>query len=73
MIKFERYKIVTLNENHRIIHLFNVIEIFMKFKIFEYHQFQNFSNVIDLRKQVLLNAENISERNSLIWSSELAS
>ena len=38
------------------------LKIFNKLKIFEYHQIQNFSNNIDLRKQVFLSAEKISER-----------
>ena len=66
MHKYDYYMIVTSNENHQIIHLFNIIEIFMKFKIFEYYQFQNFSNIINLRKQVFLSAEKISERSHFV-------
>ena len=36
--------------------------MFKKLKIFEYHWNQNFSNNIDLRKQVFLSEEKISER-----------
>ena len=31
-------------------HLFNIIEILNKFKIFKYHRIRKFSNSIDLRK-----------------------
>ena len=37
----QKYKgrdlVVTLIENHQIIHLFNIIEILNKFKIFKFH------------------------------------
>ena len=53
--------IVMLTKEHQIILLFNIIKIFHKFKIFEYHQIQNFINNMDLRKQVFLSVEKISE------------
>ena len=34
--------IVTSNENHQIIHLFNIIEIFNKLKIFEDHHIHSY-------------------------------
>ena len=34
----KRYLVVTLNENHLVIHLFNSIKILNKFKIFKYHR-----------------------------------
>ena len=40
--------------NHRIIHLFSIIKIFKKFKIFEYRRFKIFSKIVDLRKQDVL-------------------
>ena len=39
--------------------LLNIIELFKKFKIVEYHRFQNFSNNINLRKQVFLSGEKL--------------
>ena len=36
--------VVTSNENHWIINLFNIVEIFHLFNKFENHWFQNFSN-----------------------------
>ena len=42
--------VVTSTQNHWIIHLFNIIEILNKFKIFQDHQIRKFSNNIDLRK-----------------------
>ena len=48
-INFKWDLVVTSNENHQIIHLFNIVEIFHLFKKLEYHQFQNFSNNIDFR------------------------
>ena len=56
----------TSNRNHRTIHIFNIIEILNKYKIFEYHQFQNFSNIIDLRKLDFLSGEKISEHYSFV-------
>ena len=47
-------------------HLFNIIEIFNKFKIFEYHRIQNFSNNVDLRKQDFLSQEKISHRSHFV-------
>ena len=37
--------VVTLNENHQIIHRFKIIEILNKFKIFKYHRIRKFSNL----------------------------
>ena len=53
--------VVTSIENHQIIHLFNIVEIFNKLKIFEYHQIGNFINNIELRKLDILSEEKISE------------
>ena len=50
-----------IDSNHWIIHLFNIIEILNKFKIFQYHQIRKFSNIIDLRKVDFLSAEKISD------------
>ena len=41
--------VVTSTQNHRIIHLFNIIEILNKFKIIEKHWIWNFSSNIDMR------------------------
>ena len=49
--------VVTWNENHLIIHLFKIIEILNKFKIFKYHRIVKFSNIIDLRKLDFLSEE----------------
>ena len=43
-----------------------MIEILNKLKIFEYNRIQNFSNNIDLRKQVFLSSEKISERSCFV-------
>ena len=56
----------TSNEERRIILLLNIIEIFIKFKIFEYQRIQKFSNNIDLRKQVFLSAEKVSEPSRFV-------
>ena len=53
--------VVILTQNHQIIHLFNIIEIINKFKIFKYHRIGKFSINIDLRKQDFLSAEKMSE------------
>ena len=42
--------VVTSNENHQIIHLFEIIKILNKFKILKYHRIEKFSNIIDLKK-----------------------
>ena len=42
--------VVTSNENHRIIQLFNIIKILNKFKIFKYYLIRKFINNIDLKK-----------------------
>ena len=42
--------VVTSIENHQKIHLFQIIKILNKFKIFKYHRIIKFSNNIDLRK-----------------------
>ena len=57
---------VTSTQNHLIIHLFYIIEILNKFKIFKYHQIGKFSNNIDLRKLDFLSAEIISERSRFV-------
>ena len=57
--------VVTTIENHLIIHLFNIIEILNKFKIFKYHQIGKFINNIDLRKLDFLSEEKVSERSAL--------
>ena len=46
--------------------LLNTIKIFNKFKIFQYHQIGNFSYNIDLRKQVFLSAEKITEPSRFV-------
>ena len=43
--------VVTLNENHWIILLFNIVKIFHKFKTFKLNWIQKFTCNIDLRKQ----------------------
>ena len=48
------------------IHLFKIIEIFNKFKIFKYHRIGKFSNIINLRKHDFLSEEKISERSCLV-------
>ena len=45
-------------------HLFNIIKILNKFKIFKYHQIGKFSNIIDLKKLDFLSKEKISEQRS---------
>ena len=57
--------VVTSTQNHRKIHLFNIIKRLNKFKIFEHHQIGNFSK--DLRKQVFLSAEKTSERSRFLY------
>ena len=42
--------VVTSTQNHWIIHLFNIIKILNKFKIFQDYRIRKFSNNIDLRK-----------------------
>ena len=49
--------VVTFNERHRIIHLFNNVKIFHIFKKFKYHQIQKFTHNINLRKQDILSKE----------------
>ena len=49
--------VVTLNENHWIIHLFDIIKILNKSKIFKYHPIVNFINNFDLRKLDFLSEE----------------
>ena len=58
--------VVTLIENHRKIHLFKIIQILNKFKIFKYHQIGKISNNIDLRKLDFLSEEKISERSRFV-------
>ena len=55
-----RELVVTLNENHWINILFNIVEIFQKCKIFENYWIQKFNNNADLRKQDFLSQEKIS-------------
>ena len=62
----KRSFVVTLNQNHGILHLFNIIQILNKFKIFLNHQIKNFSNSIDLRKQDILSQEKISEHSRFV-------
>ena len=45
--------------NHRKIHLFKIIEILNKFKIFKYHPIGKFNNIIDLRKLDFLSEEKL--------------
>ena len=53
-------------ENHQIIHLTYIIEIFNTLEILEYIQIQNFSNNINLRKQDFLSQEKISHRSCFV-------
>ena len=46
--------VVTPTQKRWIILLFNIIEIFHKFKKFEYHQIQKLTNKVDLKKQDFL-------------------
>ena len=43
--------VVTLNENHQIIILFHIIEIFHKFKKFKYYLIRKFTSNFHLRKK----------------------
>ena len=52
--------VVTSDRNHRKIHLFNIIQILNKFKIFKHHGIGNFSNNIKLRKQNFLSQGNFT-------------
>ena len=45
--------------------LFNIIKIFDKFQIHEYHRNRKFTSNTDLRKQDFLSEEKISDRCSL--------
>ena len=58
--------VVTSTQNHRIIHLFNIMEILNKYKIFQDHRIRKFCNNIDLRKLDFLSAEKISERSRFV-------
>ena len=58
--------IVTLNQNHRIIYLFKIIEILNQFKIFEDHRIGKFSIIIDLKKLDFLSEEEISEHSRFV-------
>ena len=58
--------VVTSTQNHWIIHLFNIIEILNKYKIFQDHQIRKFSNNIDLRKLDFFIAEKISEHSRFV-------
>ena len=58
--------VVTLNENHQIIHLFKIIKILNKFKILKYHWIGKFSNIINLRKLDFLSKEKINERSRFV-------
>ena len=46
--------------------LFNIIEIFNKFQIIEYHQIQKCTSNADLRKQDFLSEEKISHRSGFV-------
>ena len=58
--------VVTSNQNHWIIHLFNIIQILNKYKIFQDHRIRKFSDNIDLRKLDFLSPEKISERTRFV-------
>ena len=62
----DRAFVETSTQNHRTIHLFNIIKILNKFKIFKDHRIQKFSNNIDFRKIDFLSKEKISERSSFV-------
>ena len=49
--------VVTSTQNHRKIHLFNIIKISNKFKICQDHRIRKYSNNIDLRIVDFLSAE----------------
>ena len=53
--------VVTWTQNHRIKHLFNIIEILFVFKIFQDHWIKKFDNNIDLRKVDFLSPEKICD------------
>ena len=55
-IKESRHTLISIG-NHQKIHLFKIIEILNKFKIFKYHLIGKFSNIIDLRKLDFLSEE----------------
>ena len=57
---------VTSIENHQKIHLFKIIKIWNKLKIFKYHRIGNFFNIIDLRKLDFLSEDKISERSRFV-------
>ena len=57
--------VVTSTQNHRIIHLFNIIKILNKFKIFQ-DRIRKFSNNIDLRKLDFLSPEKINEHSRFV-------
>ena len=48
--------VVTLSENHWIIHLFKIIEILYKFKIFKYHWIRKFSWFIKLERSLIFSS-----------------
>ena len=48
--KLNRAFVVTSTQNHQIIHLFNIVKILNKYKIFQDHRIRKFSNNINLRK-----------------------
>ena len=57
---------VTPTKKHWVILLFNIIEIFHKLKIFEYHWIQKFTNNADLKKQDFLSEEKVSDRSCFV-------
>ena len=65
LFSFFRAFVVTSTQNHWIIHLFNIIEILNKYKIFQDHRIRKFSNNIDSRKQDFLSPEK-SERSRFV-------
>ena len=53
--------IVTLTLKFIKIYFFNIIEIFNKFKKYEYHQIKKFTGITYLRKEDFLSEEKISD------------
>ena len=53
----DRALVVTSIENHQKIHLFKIIKILIKFKIFKYHRIGKFIIIIGFRKLDFLSEE----------------
>ena len=66
-VQIWRAFVVTSTQNHRSIHLFNIVEILNKYKISQDHQIRKFSNYTDLRKLDFLSAETLVNAPAL-WT-----